>query len=117
MPKLSKPVAIAALIIFSLSLLSLTNRPKKPQTLQPPKIQVAVLLDVSNSMDGLIDQARAQLWNMVTVLGKAKCNELSPRIEIALYEYGRDNNDPKKGYVKQINNFTGDLDQLSRNLF
>jgi hypothetical protein len=119
MPKLSKPVAIAALIIFSLSLLSLTNRPKKPQTLQPPKIQVAILLDVSNSMDGLIDQAKAQLWNMVSVMGKAKCQNYNepPQIEIALYEYGRSSNDVKQGYVKQINSFSTDLDQLSQNLF
>jgi hypothetical protein len=40
-----------------------------------------------------------------------------PKIEIALYEYGRDNNDIRKGYVKQINGFTNDLDQVSQNLF
>lgn len=86
---------------------------KKPQ----PKIQVAVLLDVSNSMDGLINQAKAQLWNMVSVMGKAKCDEATPIIEIALYEYGRTSNNPNEGYVKQINAFTNDLDQVSRNLF
>src|SRR5687767_15679949 len=82
-----------------------------------PKIQIAILLDVSNSMDGLIEQAKAQLWNMVSVLGKANCNNVTPSIEIALYEYGRPANDAKAGYVKQINSFTGDLDQVSQNLF
>jgi len=38
-----------------------------------PKIQAAILLDVSNSMDGLIDQAKNQLWNMVNVLSKVTC--------------------------------------------
>jgi hypothetical protein len=38
---------------------------------------------------------------MVNVMGKAKCNGETPQIEIALYEYGRDNNDLQKGYVKQ----------------
>src|SRR5688572_27352170 len=57
-----------------------------------PKIQVAILLDVSNSMDGLIEQAKAQLWNMVSVMGKATCNDAVPNIEIALYEYGRPDN-------------------------
>jgi hypothetical protein len=80
-------------------------------------IQAAILLDVSNSMDGLIDQAKAQLWNMVSVMGKAKCNGLTPNIEIALYEYGRSTNDGTKGYVKQISAFTSDLDKLSKNLF
>lgn len=82
-----------------------------------PRIQAAILLDVSNSMDGLIEQAKAQLWTMVNVMGKSKCNGTTPQIEIALYEYGRDNNDPVKGYVKQISPFTSDLDKLSQDLF
>lgn len=82
-----------------------------------PKIQAAILLDVSNSMDGLIDQAKAQLWNMVSVMGKAKCDGIAPQIEIALYEYGRPANDANKGFVKQISPFTKDLDQLSKDLF
>jgi hypothetical protein len=82
-----------------------------------PKIQVAVLLDVSNSMDGLIEQAKAQLWNMVSVMGRAKCGNGTPQIEIALYEYGRSSNDASKGYVKQINPFSSDLDEVSKNLF
>jgi hypothetical protein len=89
----------------------------KSNKAETPKIQVAVLLDVSNSMDGLIEQAKAQLWNMVSVLGKANCNNITPSIEIALYEYGRPANDARAGYVKQINSFTGDLDQVSQNLF
>ena len=82
-----------------------------------PKIQAAILLDVSNSMDGLIEQAKAQLWTMVNVMGKTTCNGETPKIEIALYEYGRDNNDAKKGYIKQVSPFTSDLDDLSQKLF
>ena len=89
--------------------------PKKMKN--SPKIQAAILLDVSNSMDGLIEQAKAQLWTMVNVMGKAKCDGERPQIEIALYEYGRDNNDLQKGYVKQITPFTSDLDDLSQKLF
>ncbi len=84
---------------------------------QQPKIQVAILLDVSNSMDGLIEQAKAQLWNMASVLGKATCNNVSPQIEIALYEYGRTSNNVKDGYVEQLMDFTSDLDSLSETLF
>ncbi len=88
-----------------------------PQHLTP-KIQVAILLDVSNSMDGLIDQAKDQLWNMVNVMGKAQClNGTHPAIEIALYEYGRSNGDVAHGYVKKITDFTTDLDELSKKLF
>ena len=121
MLKLIKPTA-AALILFG-SLTNFSSANHKDDSLTSvvtnttPRIQAAILFDVSNSMDGLIEQAKVQLWNMVSVMGKAKCNGVIPKIEIALYEYGRDNNDANKGYVKQINGFTNDLDQLSQNLF
>ena len=55
------------------------------------KIQAAILLDVSNSMDGLIEQAKSQLWKIVNELAGAKCDDGSrPNIKIALYEYGND---------------------------
>lgn len=82
-----------------------------------PKIQAAILLDVSGSMSGLIEQAKAQLWNMVSTMGKAQCNGQTPKIEIALYEYGRSTNDINEGYVKKLNGFINDLDSLSQNLF
>ena len=82
-----------------------------------PKIQTAILIDVSGSMEGLIEQAKAQLWNMVTIMGKAKCDGVTPGIEIALYEYGRATNDRKTGFIKQLSPFTSDLDQLSQELF
>lgn len=82
------------------------------------KIQVAILLDVSNSMDGLINQAKEQLWNMVNLLGKVECNHnTKPNIEIALYEYGRSTNNANDGFVKQVSNFTSNLDSLSQHLF
>jgi hypothetical protein len=82
-----------------------------------PRIQVAILLDVSNSMDGLIRQAKGQLWNMVQVLGRVECNHSSVPIEIALYEYGRDSNNPDSGYVRQISSFSKNLDSLFRGLY
>ena len=33
-----------------------------------PLVQIAILLDTSNSMDGLIGQAKTQLWNIVIKL-------------------------------------------------
>lgn len=123
MKALYKPAAFAILIAIAISFTAFIAPPSKKQktVIAPkatPRIQVAILLDVSNSMDGLIEQAKAQLWNMVSTMGKAQCdNNVSPQIEIALYEYGRTTNDVKQGYVKQINAFTNDLDQVSKNLF
>ena len=108
---------ITALVLFTAfvfsSFVSPSSPPKKKEKPVQLKIQVAILLDVSGSMDGLIEQAKAQLWNMVNTMGKAKCDgSVSPKIEIALYEYGRTTNDAKAGYVKQINGFINDLDSL-----
>ena len=113
-------LSIAFLSFFSKEL-SISHE-RKPvsdtaRTIENSKIQVALLLDVSNSMDGLISQAKDQLWNMVKVIGKIRCNEARPQIEIALYEYGRSSNDAKVGYVKQITAFTNDLDKLFYSLY
>ena len=80
-------------------------------------IKVALLLDTSNSMDGLIDQAKAQLWEIVNELSYAKCRNQSPNLQIALYEYGNDGLNSKDGYVRKILGFTEDLDDVSKELF
>lgn len=123
MKLLFKPAAVifSAYTIFALPVLKDNDAQISPLQAQiknnTPRIQAAILLDVSNSMDGLIEQAKAQLWTMVSVMGKTKCNGVTPQIEIALYEYGRDNNNSKQGYIKQIAPFTSDLDKLSQDLF
>lgn len=81
-------------------------------------IKVALLLDTSNSMDGLIDQARAQLWELVNELAEAKCgDDAAPALKIALYEYGNDRLHAKEGFIRQVNPFSNDLDEISKNLF
>lgn len=91
--------------------------PREIKASAQPKIQAAILLDVSGSMQGLIEQAKAQLWNMVSVMGRVKCDNGTPNIEIALYEYGRSDNEASAGYIKLISPFTTDLDKLSAKLF
>ena len=60
------------------------------QVQEKSSIKVALILDTSNSMDGLIDQAKSQLWSVVNELAKARCDGQIPDLEIALYEYGND---------------------------
>ena len=117
---LFKPSITVFSLFFGLAIVDFIRTEEKSVIIAPkenPKIQVAILLDVSGSMNGLIEQAKAQLWNMVTVMGKAKCEQGNPMIEIALYEYGRTTNDVNAGYIKQISPFSSDLDQLSQELF
>ncbi|MCB0456787.1 MAG: VWA domain-containing protein [Flavobacteriaceae bacterium] len=93
----------------------------EPLEVAPPvskhAIKVALLLDTSNSMDGLIDQAKAQLWEIVNELSYAKCKHEQPNLEIALYEYGNDNLSEREGYLRKILPFTNDLDDISKELF
>lgn len=81
------------------------------------KIKLALLLDTSNSMDGLIDQAKSQLWNIVNELSKAKSQGKVPDLEIALYQYGNDGLSSGKGFIQQEIAFTHDLDLVSEKLF
>ncbi|MFT5236513.1 MAG: hypothetical protein ACI9M9_000097 [Flavobacteriaceae bacterium] len=80
-------------------------------------IKVALLLDTSDSMDGLIDQAKAQLWKIVKELSYAKCKNESPNLQITLYEYGNDGLKATEGYVRKVLAFTDDLDDISKELF
>jgi hypothetical protein len=84
---------------------------------QNPKIQVALLLDTSGSMDGLIEQAKSQLWKMVNELATSKRDGKTPEIEIALYEYGKDSYTKEAGHIKQLVPLTTDLDLVSEELF
>lgn len=93
-------------------LLAALETPKKEHY-----IKVALLLDTSNSMDGLIDQAKAQLWEIVNELSYAKCRNDRPRLQIALYEYGNDNLSSRDNYIRKILSFTEDLDDVSKELF
>ena len=79
--------------------------------------QIAILLDTSNSMDGLIEQAKSQLWNIVNELSEAKKKDEPIRFQIALYEYGNDNISSSNSYVRQVVDFTTDIDLISQKLF
>ncbi len=88
-----------------------------PKPNQPAKIQLAILLDTSGSMDGLIDQTRNQLWQVVNEFSTAKNKGITPILEVALFEYGNDGNAKDSGYVRMLNNFTRELDKVSEGLF
>ena len=87
------------------------------QLVETPRIQLAILLDTSNSMDGLIEQTRNQLWQVVNEFATAKQGGVTPILEIALFEYGNSENSRDGGYVRQLNGFTRELDAVSQGLF
>ncbi|WP_027078247.1 vWA domain-containing protein [Maribacter antarcticus] len=81
-------------------------------------VKIALLLDTSNSMDGLINQAKSQLWDIVNEFTHAKCeNDNRPELQIAIYQYGNDGLSSREGYIQQVLNFSSDLDEISEKLF
>lgn len=122
-----KILKATAVIVFALFMGACKAETKKEVALMQPEVEteivkdqfikVALLLDTSNSMDGLIDQAKAQLWEIVNELSYAKCRGERPKLEIALYEYGNDRLSERDGYIRKILGFTNDLDDISKELF
>ncbi|HEY8990915.1 MAG TPA: vWA domain-containing protein [Luteolibacter sp.] len=81
------------------------------------RVQIALLLDTSNSMDGLIDQAKTQLWKVVNTFTDARRDGEAPKVEVALYEYGNNGLNQDNQWVRQVLPLTRDLDELSKALF
>ncbi|MCG8571970.1 MAG: VWA domain-containing protein [Spirochaetes bacterium] len=104
-------------IVICIFLFSLISLPITSQTNQNNVIQMAILLDTSGSMDGLIDQAKSQLWKIVNKLALTKRGGQTPQLEVSLYEYGKDTISKKEGYLRMIVPFTQDLDEISEQLF
>jgi hypothetical protein len=90
---------------------------KPPFTGKRPTVDVAILLDTSNSMDGLINQAKSQLWTIVGQFAKAKKAGQTPVLRVALFEYGNMGLPASEGYIRQVVPLTDDLDKLSETLF
>ncbi len=106
---------MAALTAFPSFATEADRRP--PVNAERPRIQIALLLDTSSSMDGLIAQAKEQLWKIVNSFATAKRDGQKPILEIALYEYGKDSLPAENGYIRQIVPLTQDLDRVSEQLF
>ena len=68
-------------------------------------------------MDGLINQAKSQLWTIVQQFAKAKKAGQTPVLRVALFEYGNMGLPASEGYIRQVVPLTDDLDKLSEALF
>lgn len=109
-------IACAATILLTAQALAKDSAPK-PAEAKKPLVQIAILLDTSGSMQGLIEQAKSQLWRIVNEFAKAKQDGASPEVQVALYEYGKSSLSAGSGWVRQIQPLTTDLDKISEELF
>ncbi|MFO0931312.1 MAG: vWA domain-containing protein [Planctomycetota bacterium] len=85
---------------------------KRPEPVRKA-IDLALCLDTSGSMQGLIDAARQRMWEVVNELATATP---TPTLRVALLTYGSEGSEAD-GFVVVRAPFTTDLDLVSEKLF
>jgi hypothetical protein len=91
--------------------------PQVEEEAPAPVVEIAILLDTSGSMDGLINQARTHLWSIVNSLATTEKNGQIPTLRVALYEYGKQSEPAENGFIRQCVPLSTDLDKVSQELF
>jgi hypothetical protein len=76
-------------------------------------IDLVICLDVSGSMNGLIDSAKLRLWDVVNELARMKP---TPNLRVGLYSYGATHYDAASGWVRKEVDLTEDLDDVYKSL-
>lgn len=93
------------------------REPAPPATAVAPAreghVDLAICLDTSSSMDGLINAARTKLWDIVNTLATARPR---PILRVALYEYGNTGLEAESGWVRRVLGLTDDLDTVYKEL-
>lgn len=106
------------MVLINFASNSITPLPWPPPP--PPassSIKMALLLDTSGSMNGLLEQAKSQLWKIVNELALATKEGQQAEVEFALYQYGNDGLTSESGYIENVLPLSNDLDELSEKLF
>ncbi len=124
---MKKNILITAIFILSATLVVVypsirndaqaTPLPVENQQVEPPRIQLAILLDTSSSMDGLIHQTREQLWQVVNTFARSTRDGQTPELQVAVYEYGNDGLSANNGHIRKLRGLTTELDEVSQALF
>ena len=123
-------LTLALAVLFALGMASPTSEMPAPEAKAAPAagaaapeakpapqriVDLAICLDTSNSMDGLIGSAKQKLWAIVNELATAKPK---PKLRVALYQYGNDNlRSLNNGWVQKVCDLTDDLDTVYEKLF
>src|SRR5687767_7167332 len=105
---------------LSLAVIALINCQCFAQTLvpekkEPSKIQIALLLDISGSMDQLIVQAKSQFWKIANYINRGTKNGKKSIVEFALITYGGASG-TQDAYTTIMSPLTPNLDSLADQL-
>lgn len=99
---------IAAVVACLCGLTSVSRAEEKAKT-----VEIAICLDTSGSMQGLIESAKIQLWTIVNQFTRATP---TPTLRVALYQYGNDGLTSQSGWVRKEIDLTNDLDEVYKKL-
>jgi hypothetical protein len=77
-------------------------------------IDVVFCLDLSGSTNGLIDDVRERIWE---VINQVNSYRPAPEFRIGVVGFSRPSFGAKTGYVKILQDLTGDFDQLNHELY
>jgi hypothetical protein len=77
-------------------------------------VDLVIALDVSGSMEGLIESAKQRLWDITNELARARP---VPALRVAILSYGNPAYGEQAGYVRVDLPFTADLDAVNATLF
>ena len=80
----------------------------------PQAIDLAICLDTSGSMSGLLNSAKQKLWDIVNDLAMA---QPTPKLRVALLTFGNLGHEAENGWVSVDSDLTDDLDTISQKLF
>jgi hypothetical protein len=115
--KIRTILGLAPLVVLTIACSHLFAATTEKTVAKKPLVQIAILLDTSSSMDGLIEQAKGQLWKICNEFIKARQNGVAPEVQVALYEYGKSSLSRESGWIRRIQPLTTDLDKISEELF
>ncbi|MCP5023809.1 MAG: VWA domain-containing protein [bacterium] len=113
------PVAIQSGMVLASHVEPVTPVPQPAPAMAPAGagvnvIDLAICLDTSGSMDGLIDSAKQTLWSIVNDMALV---EPAPVLRVALLTFGNDGHNAENGWVHVDSHLTTDLDIISQKLF
>jgi len=101
-------IVLASLVIVALTSFLLAPINASAQT-TAPRVELVFVLDTTGSMGGLIEGAKAKIWDIANMIVSA---EPTPDVRIGLVGY-RDRGD---AYVTQVFDLTDDIDAVYANL-
>lgn len=103
----SNPFVILSFLLLSLPGIKIFGQEKNT-------VEIAFCMDLSASTNGLIDDLRDKMWDIVNRVNEVKPQ---PSLRIAMVGYARPSFGETTGYAKVISDLTSDFDLVSYELF